>query len=285
MKQARAAILLILLLLPAALRDGVPAAHAEGVLKVAFLDIGQGDAIYIEAPNGRQMIIDGGPESNILEPLSQQMPFGDRSIDVLMVTNPDADHYSGFLDVIKEYSIGALVEPGTVSKTPTYAALEREIVEAGMPHMLARKGMKIILDQEHGVVFDVLFPDQDVSGWTTNDGSLVGVLSYGSTRVMFTGDGTTTTENAVMLRTDKEVLKSDILKVGHHGSRTSTGDAFVQAVAPKYAVISDGRNNRYKHPHQETLDTLARHDVDVHRTDLEGTVVFISDGATFTLIR
>ncbi len=272
----RRLLLLLILLGP------LSCAHAgERLLRVSFLDIGQGDSIYIQAPNGRQMIIDGGPKSNLMSALSKVMPFGDRSIDVLMVTNPDADHYSGFIDLIRDFDVGAVVESGTRTNTPTYATLQKGIAEHSVPHLLARKGMKIVLDKEDGVEFDVLFPDLDVSGWSRNDGSIMGVLIYGKTKIFFTGDGTTTTENAVMLRTEKEILESDILKVGHHGSRTSTSDAFVKAVAAQWAVISDGKGNTYGHPHKETLDTLARNGVDILRTDQLGTITFISNGSNW----
>ncbi len=252
------------------------------ILTVAFLDIGQGDSIYIEAPNGRQMIIDGGRDSSIMRELGPLMPWGDASIDILMVTNPDLDHYAGFLDVLKQFHVGAVIEPGTHSSTKTYASLERSIAEKKVPELLARKGMQIMLDREHDVEFDVLFPDRDVSTWNSNDGSIEGVLIYGKTKIMFTGDGTQKTEGIVLANNAPDVVKSDILKVGHHGSRTSSADAFVAAVAPEYAVISDGKNNSYGHPHQETLDTLARHNVQVLRTDQLGTIVFESDGNSFS---
>lgn len=253
----------------------------KNLLQVSFLDVGQGDAIYIQAPNGHQMIIDGGKAGTLLEPLSVVMPFGDRSVDVIMITNPDADHYAGFLDLLDGYTVGAVVESGTHSDTTTYKTLGQKIDEQKIPRLLARKGMRIVLDAEHGVEFQVLFPDREISGWSRNDGSIMGVLTYGTTKVFFTGDGTTTTENAVMLRTNEEVFKSDILKVGHHGSRTSTSDAFVKAVAPKYAVISDGKKNSYGHPHAETLATLARYGVEILRTDQLGTITFVSDGSQF----
>lgn len=250
-------------------------------LKVSFLDIGQGDAIYIEAPNGNQMIIDGGPKNALINALEGVMPYGDRSINVIMVTNPDADHYSGFIGLMKDYNVGTVIESGTKTDTPTYHTFRDIVAEKNIPNLVARKGMTITLDKEHGVVFTVLFPDMDVSGWSRNDGSIMGVLAYGKTKVFFTGDGTKTTENAVMLRTDKEMLESDIIKIGHHGSRTSSSDAFIKAIAPMYAVISSGKGNSYGHPHKETLDTLNKNHVQILRTDSLGAVTFISDGNSF----
>lgn len=254
----------------------------EPLLKVAFLDIGQGDAIYIEAPNGNQMIIDGGPASNLSEVLPEVMPFGDKSINVIMVTNPDTDHYSGFWDILDSYEIGAVIESGTITKTKTYAKFEEKIVEQNIPDIIARKGMAITLDKNLGIVFTVLFPDRDVSKFTTNDGSIEGILSYGDTKVMFTGDGTKKTESYILSGNKREILKSDILKVAHHGSATSSSEQFVKAVLPKWSVISVGSGNSYGLPKQITLDILKKYNTEILRTDKQGTIIFLSDGVTYS---
>lgn len=254
----------------------------QGILTVAFLDIGQGDAIYIEAPNGNQMLIDGGPPKAVLSALRKVMPFYDRSIDMLLVTNPDADHMAGFIDVLGTYKIGRVVEPGTHSVSATYAELEKSIAEKHVPRVLARRGQTIWLDKKHGIGFRILFPDQDVSTWTTNDGSIVGKLFYGNTSVIFTGDSPEQIEKYLVYLDDKN-LKSDVLKVGHHGSRTSTSPEFVGFVSPTYAAISDGLKNKYGHPHKETLDTLNQFGVKIFRTDHSGTIVMRSDGQSIEM--
>jgi len=248
-----------------------------GILTVAFLDIGQGDAIYIEAPNGNQMLIDGGPPKTILSALRSVMPFYDRSIDMLLVTNPDKDHMGGFIDVLNSYRVGKVVEPGTESPTATYAELEKTMAARGVSKLLARRGETIWLDKKHGVGFHVLFPDRDVSGLARNDGSIVGKLIYGNTSVMFTGDAPQAIEH-YLVSLDGKKLKSDVLKVGHHGSRTSTSEEFVGFISPTYAAISDGLGNKYGHPHKETLDTLAKFNVKIFRTDQLGTIVMKMDG-------
>ena len=278
-------VLQTLVIFGACLYAALPAKAGGGVLKVSFLSIGQGDSIYVEAPNGNQMIIDGGPDGSLLDPLSEAVPFGDRSINVIMVTNPDVDHYAGFLDVLKQYSIGAVVEPGTLSGTPTHQSFQKAIFAKHIPEIVAHRGTVITLDKENGVTFTVLYPDRDVSSFTTNDGSLVGILQYGTTKVLFTGDATQRSESIILAENSPESLKSDILKVGHHGSPTSSSDAFVSAVSPKYAVISAGKHNKYGLPKQITLDTLAAHDIQVLRTDEKGTITFISDGNSYQLTR
>jgi competence protein ComEC len=134
------------------------------------------------------------------------------------------------------------------------------------------------LDIGGGAVIDILFPDRDVSSWATNDGSVVAKLTYGDISIMLTGDATSKTEQIILKGNSITQLNSDILKVGHHGSRTSSSLEFVKAVSPAYALISDGKDNKYGHPHQDTLNTLASFGAKIFRTDLSGTIVMKSDG-------
>ena len=241
-----------------------------------MLDIGQGDALFIQSPTGTQVMFDGGPVRKILGPLSRVMPFYDKSIDAIVITNPDADHIGGFLDILKNYKVGKVFEPGTLNDSKTYQNLEAEIKRQNISDVLLRRGMK--LDLGGGAMIEILFPDRDVSTWATNDGSVVAKLSYGKTLVMLTGDATTETEKIILTENSAAKLRSTILKVGHHGSRTSTSASFAQAVAPMYALISDGKDNKYGHPHQEVLDVLSQFGAKIFRTDLLSTIVMKSDG-------
>lgn len=247
------------------------------ILTIAFLDVGQGDAIFIEAPNGNQMLVDGGPPKTVLSALRKVMPFYDRSIDMILVTNPDSDHIGGFVDVLRAYKVGELVEPGTQSPSATYSALEKTADNKNIPKIIAQRGMTIWLSKKRGIGFHILFPDRDVSGMATNNGSIVGRLVYGNTSIMFTGDSPNTIEH-YLVSLDGKNLKSDILKAGHHGSRTSSSEEFVGYVSPESAVISAGAGNTYGHPHQETLDMFAKFDIKTFRTDQMGTIVMKSDG-------
>ena len=158
----------------------------SGVLTVSFLDIGQGDSIYIEAPNGRQIIVDGGPNESLMSALPDVLAFGDKTIDVLVVTNPDADHYSGFIPLIESFEIGAIIESGTSSDTTLYDSFQKLIIQKGIDHVEAYSGQKIILDEEKNVYLEILFPNRDVSSWDSNDGSIVSKLVYGETSVLLT---------------------------------------------------------------------------------------------------
>lgn len=245
-------------------------------LTFAMLNIGQGDALYIESPTGTQILVDGGPPKKILSRLSRVMPLFDRSIDAIIITNPDADHIGGFLDVLKNYKVGSVFEAGTFNDSLIYKNLKNKIAEKNIPVSLAKKGMRI--DLGGGAVIDILFPDRDVSEWTTNDGSVVAELMYGDTKVMLTGDATSETEKLILENNNLNTLDVDVLKVGHHGSRTSTSADFVKALTPGYALISSDGGKKYGHPHKETLDTLNAFGVKILRTDLLGTIVMKSDG-------
>lgn len=250
-------------------------------LTVAFLDVDQGDAIFIEAPNGNQVVIDGGPDGSLLTELGKVMPFYDRSIDMLMVTNPDKDHYAGFIDVLEQYRVLGVVTPSTHTDTSTYARFESSVEEQGIPALQAKQGMRLVLDAERGVYLDILFPDQDVSTWKSNDGSIVARLVYDEASVMLTGDSTTKTESIIMGDYPKESLQSDILKVGHHGSKTSSSEAFLKVIAPEMAVISAGYHNSYGLPKQEILDRLKKLKIPTLITYEEGTIIVRSDGKSF----
>ena len=249
----------------------------RGVLTVAVLDVGQGDAIYIESPTGVQVVVDGGPGSALLRQLPTVMPFFDRSLDALIETHPDLDHIGGFVDVVGRYSVGAFVEPGIPKDTESATVLEQEITDNNIPRYIARRGMT--LDLGGGAYIEVLYPDRDVSRLNqniANEGCVVMRLVYREVSMLLTCDMSAEMEGRV-LELEGDELASDILKVAHHGSKYSSSDAFVAAVSPAFAAISVGVNT-YGHPAQPTLDTLAAHGVQVLRTDQEGTIVFTSDG-------
>ncbi len=251
----------------------------SNIMKVVFLDIGQGDSIFIQAPNGTQMLVDGGRGASVLSALGRVMPFGDRSIDVVIGTHPDADHIGGLVDVLENYSVDSFIEPGAQSKSKIYQTLETSIDEKNISHVVGRAGMRIILDKEKNVYFDILYPDRDVNGWETNDASIVGKLVYGETSVMLTGDSPKEKE-LYLVNKKKEQLDVDILKLGHHGSRTSSSIAYLKAASPALAIISAGLNNSYGHPHKETLNNLESLGIPYFATYEKGTIVCDSDAFT-----
>ncbi len=252
--------------------------ETSNLLSVYFLDVGQGDAIYIEAPNGKQMIIDGGPGTALLGELPGYLPAGDRSIDVILNTNPDADHYSGFIPLLGRYDIGAIVDPVTTNDTALRKTYDDAVAAEDVPHIGAAQGMKIILDTEHNIYYEVLFPDRDVSRWNSNDGSIVGRLVYGETSFMLMGDATARTEGIVRVNSNPSILDVDVIKLGHHGSKTSSTESWLMATTPDYAIISAGCDNRYGHPHPEVMARIDAHGITPYGTCEYGTIEMKSDG-------
>ncbi|MBP9710968.1 MAG: MBL fold metallo-hydrolase [Candidatus Pacebacteria bacterium] len=257
------------------------AEQRTGVLTVAVMDVGQGDSIYIQSPTGIEVLVDGGPDSSVLRELPTLMQPFDRSLDVVIETHPDADHIAGLVDIFMRYNVGAFIEPGVPKETATFSTLIEEVEEKDTPHLLAHRGMKLELGG--GATLDVLYPDHDVSTLSpskANDGGIVMRLTYGKASMLLTGDISSKVE-ARLIKLDGSELDIDLLKVGHHGSRTSTSDAFVKAMTPAAAIISVGKSNRYGHPTEDVLKTLSNNNIKTFRTDQEGTVVFTSNGGEF----
>ncbi len=255
--------------------------HLSGVLTFAVLNVGQGDALYIESPTGVQLLVDGGPDDSLLRELPVVMPALDRSVDVVIATHPDADHIGGFSDLLDRYEVGVFISPGIYKDTATAKTLETKVDEKQILRVVARRGM--LLDLGGGAMLQILYPDRDVSvlpGNRANEGCIVAKLIYKDTSALLTCDAPATTE-ARLLQIVRGELASDILKVPHHGSKYSSTEPFIAAAHPAIAVISVGKNS-YGHPTGQTLDRLTARDIEILRTDQEGTIVFRSDGVTFS---
>lgn len=244
-------------------------------LRFAVLNVGQGDALFIESPTGTQILVDGGPSDRTAGELARLLSPFDRHIDAIIITNPDQDHLGGFNEVLARYKVDMVFEPGTHNDSRAYQNLKDEIKQRNITELLARDGMRLKLGG--GAVLDILFPDRDVSGWSPNEGSVVAKLTYGATSFMLTGDSTIKTERIVLENYPPSALDVDVLKVGHHGSKTSSAYNFLEALTPKYAIISAGTDNRYGHPHAEVLRDLEALGAKILRTDTDGTITFNCD--------
>lgn len=252
-----------------------------GGLRVSFLDVGQGDAIFIEAPSGRQVLIDAGKNRSVVRQLSKHMPWYDRSIDVVIATHPDADHIGGLPDVLSRYRVGLIIESSVRDEDGADAiAYEKAATveaAAGAERLVAERGQ--VIDLGDGARIEILFPDRAVPSIETNTGSIVARLVYGETVFMLTGDAPKAIEE-FLVRLDGKALKSDVLKAGHHGSRTSSSLSFVGFVSPEYAIYSRGCDNTYGHPHDEVKETFAKLEIPTLDTCENGTITFVSDGKT-----
>ena len=255
---------------------------SDGILEITFFDVGQGDGIFIQTPNDKQILIDGGPDNGILEKLNQTMPFYDRTIDLVILTHPDADHITGLVEVLNYYQVEHILTSGLEKDTAVYIKWKELIEEKNISLSLAQMGQKIIL--QNGIALEVLWPNQNlISSYSSsaNNVSVVTRLVYGDIEVLLTGDIEKKVENYLVNQDFK--LESDILKLPHHGSKTSTSYNFLKAVNPKIAIISVGEDNRYKHPSKEVLERIK--DLIVYRTDKDGDIKILTDGVLFDIIK
>ena len=249
--------------------------NKEG-LKVVFFDIGQGDSIFIETKRGVQVLIDGGPNNNLLlREIGKQVSFFDKEIDVVISTHPDADHIGGLVPFFDKFDANFYLESGNKSDSLIYASLEEALSNEGVTRLLARQGT--IIDLGDGVYIEILFPDREASGLEPNMASIIVKVSYGDTSFLLTGDSPIAIENYISTLYGNS-LKSDVLKLGHHGSKTSTSNMFLGLVSPSYAVVSAGEGNRYGHPHQEIISKVKKFEVEIFETSKNGSIVFYSDG-------
>ncbi len=241
----------------------------DGRLHVAFLDVGQGDAIFIQSPGGAQVLIDGGRyPSVVLERLGEQMPFWDHSLDLVVATHPDDDHVAGLPEVVARYDVARVITNGaTADDAPAYATL---LADGAAVHV-AVPGETI--DLGDGARLDILSAG---GGDGRNDASVVARLTYGALSVLLTGDAEAAAESALLA--GGRPLGSVVLKAGHHGANTSSSAAFLRAVAPQVIVISVGTDNTYGHPAPAMLARAADIGATVLRTDQLGTIEVISDG-------
>lgn len=254
-----------------------------GKLSVSFLDIGQGDAIFIESPSGRQVLIDGGPGRAVLRQLGSVMPWYDRSLDLVIGTHPDADHIGGLIDVLERYQVGTVMQSSVLGSTPMWHTFENVIDKekaAGAKVLTAERGQ--IIDLGKGAYLEVLSPDRSVPNVETNVGCVVTRLVYGDTAFMLSCDTPQSIEE-YLVALDGKNLHANVLKAGHHGSKNSSSPLFVGYVDPQYAVYSRGCNNSYGHPNKETIATFAKFNIPTEDTCTQGTVTFVSDGKTVAL--
>ena len=246
-------------------------------LEVVFFNVGQGDSILIETPQGHQILIDGGPDETVLEKLGKEMSFYDRTIDLVILTHPHSDHLRGLISVLERYQVENILWTGVNYQSQLYQKWQRMIGEEGAKIYIAQAGQRIISPE---VVLEILYPFESLEGKEVedlNDTSINARLIFGEKPFLFTGDASQEIELA-LIKDFQERLKSNVLKVGHQGSRTSSAQEFIGQVLPEIAVISVGKDNSYGHPHSETLDTLEKYDITVLRTDRDGDIKIISDG-------
>jgi len=247
-------------------------------LEVDFLDVGQGDSILIKTPFEQNILIDGGPDNSVINQLGKNLPFYDKTIDLMVLTHPDADHVTGLPEVLNRYKVKKVLYTGLVHTTPAFLEWLRLIKEKNIPMQVAVAGQKINLGQN--LDLEILWPDKSYEGQRVEENnmtSIVAKLVYGQTTFLFTGDAPVEVEDVMIGETSTFRLRSDVLKVAHHGSKNSSSKDFLQAVRPKYAIIPVGKDNKFGHPSLRVLDSLKDLSINILRTDLGGAIKCTSD--------
>ena len=259
--------------------------NEDGRLHVVFADVDNGDSVLIVSPSGRQVLVDGGPEAqDATRLLGSALPFWDRSLDVVVLTHGHADHLTGLLDVLRRYDVGHVVEREASYATPGYVGWRQAVGDEGTVVTQARAGQ--VIDLGDGATIEVLHPPEMLMAGTDSDlnnASIVLRVVYGDVSFLLTGD--------IFVEAEREMLsrgvdvRSTVIKIPHHGSRSSSSPEFVELVGPSVAVISVGADNRFGHPHAETLEVLGRYapEARVMTTRDHGAIRFVTDGTTLSV--
>jgi len=251
--------------------------NEQSRLEVSFLDVGQGDSTLIRTPFGQNILIDGGPDDSVVYGLSQELPWWDRTIDLVILTHPHDDHVFGLIDVLERYRVKKVLYTGALHSSPGYIAWLELIRDKKIPLAIIRGQQRINLGD--GCYLDILYPNEDFVNKEVeelNNTSIVTKLVYGETSFLFTGDAEAELENKLLeLGID---ISANVLKVAHHGSDTSSRADFLVAVDSDIAVISVSSDNDFGHPSGRALKRLERSGAKVYRTDKDGLIKFKSNG-------
>lgn len=249
----------------------------DGKLHVSLLDVGQGDSILIVTPSGKQIIIDGGPNEMLLSHLSRMLPFFDRTIELLVISHPDADHITAIPAVLRRYSVNAILMTGADHSSGSYDALRAIALEKHIPILFPDPHSDIHIGD--GVVLDIIWPDiHAMPKWpeyASNDLSIVIRLLYKDHSLLFTGDIEAKTE-ATILKSGADI-RADTIKIPHHGSHTSSSSGFLLSVAPIGALLSVGRENKFGHPHADILERYRSFSIPIRSTADEGVISLVLD--------
>lgn len=277
-------LLLMMLLLvgctevPEPIKDAsdIPVSQSGNDMLVHFINVGQGDAILIQSPNGKSMLIDGGVKGegkNIVSYLREQ---GVEQLDYVVATHPDADHIGGLIGVLNSISIKHFLDSGKVHTSQTYEEMISLVAEKNIPYIVPKTGDEIKLDEALNI--KVLNADEDAAD--NNEASIVLKVVYNNVSFLLTGDAGVDVEKKMMASQD---VSATILKAGHHGSNTSSSAAFIKAVNPEAAVLSYGQDNKYGHPHFEVVESLQQAGSKIYGTAESGHIVIATDGQTYSV--
>lgn len=253
------------------------------ILKVYFLDVGQGDSILIETPNGTQTIIDAGANNKVINELSEVVPFFDRTLDIIIPTHSDLDHIAGFPEILRRFNVKNYYDSGFVDNDDLNTEIKLLVQnEKGIDVKKISRGDNIILDKDHNISLEILWPPANYETKENNNRSVVARLDYSETSFLFTGDAGFDVEKVLLENsTSTNILDVDILKAGHHGSKTASSLEFLEKVTPELTIISAGKDNKFGHPNQETLDRINTVGSKIKNTAEVGRILIKSDGVNY----
>ena len=250
----------------------------SGIVTITYLDVGQGDSILIQTPSDNTILIDGGPDSSVLSKIGRQLPFYDHTIDFVILTHAHSDHVAGLVDVLKRYEVQSVLFSAVEHSSPDYLEWKTLLSEQGIQSVFPIVGQEFQFGE---VRLEVLYPFEDLSGnppKDLNETSIVTRLEYQDTSFLFTGDAPVEVEEQLLHAYQDSTLDSDVLKVGHHGSKYSSSLEFLRAVDADAAIIQVGEGNSFDHPHRLILKRFQGLGIPVLRNDLSGTIEVKTDG-------
>ncbi|MEN8252359.1 MAG: MBL fold metallo-hydrolase [Patescibacteria group bacterium] len=242
-------------------------------IKVAFLDVGQGDAVLV-SKGAHQILIDGGPDSAaLLEELGKQIPFWDRNIEIVVATHPDGDHIDGLISVFENYNVDQFWHTNADKDTSVNRKLLQSVAEeSGVEDITAFRGLDVDIDGD--IFLEVIYPfSQDVNDVKDVNDTSLAIVSKIAGEVFYLG-GDLSSEIEDVLSVGSEIT---VLKAGHHGSNSSTSEEFLAKAKPRDVIISAGENNRHAHPHEEVLGRITKAEANTYRTDKNGTITYECD--------
>ena len=251
----------------------------ENKMIIHYIDVGQGDCILIQV-NNKNLLIDSGPSSNRKDLLNYLEKLNIKKFDYIIATHPHEDHIGNMDTIIKRYNIGSFYSPKVITSSTTFENMISALVDKNLKINVLKKGVKGI-DLGKNTEIEVFSPLENISSDNLNDYSPIIKITFFNNSFLFTGDAEIPTEDTVLSQNNN--LNCDILKVGHHGSSTSTSTDFLISTNPSVAIISVGKNNSYGHPTSETLSLLNSYNIRTIRTDINGTVIAISDGKNINI--
>jgi competence protein ComEC len=254
--------------------------RADGLSRIYFLDVGQGDGVLIRTADGENILVDGGPTDSIVDSLNRYLPISDRTLDLVLLTHAHADHAAGLLSVVQQFPIGQFWYSGAAYDSKIYNDLLAEVTAKSIPINLANSGDQFLLSRG---MLNVVYPAvEQPAASDPNDTSIVANLKLQDFDLLLTGDINSAGEHQLIA--SGQISPVEVLKVAHHGSQTSSSNLFLQTARPGLGVISLGASNTYGHPHQEVLDRFSALSVPVLRTDQHGTIQIMTDGRRYKAV-